>query len=110
MSVMSQKGHKVVQNHKKLIISLDFFCIELKLSTVVMLLTKFHDMSTVTFPWQHNGLHSKGKIRVFLLQEVLFALVVHSVGVGEHGHYKAEAQGSLLNSRATNKAVFILGR
>ena len=114
MSVTSQKGHKVVQNHKKLIISLDFFCIELKVSTVVMLLTKFHDMSTVTFPWQHNGLqgplHSKGKIRVFLLQEVLFALVVHSVGVSEHGHYKAEAQGSLLNSRATNKAVFILGR
>ena len=56
MSVTSQKGHKVVKNHKKLIISLDFFCIELKLSTVVMLLTKFHDMSTVTFPWQHNGL------------------------------------------------------
>ena len=52
------KGHKVVQNHKKLIISLDFFCIELKLSTVVMLLTKFHDMSTVTFPWQHNGLQA----------------------------------------------------
>ena len=58
MSVTSQKGHKVVQNHKKLIISLDFFCIELKLSTVVMLLTKFHDMSTVTFPWQHNGLQA----------------------------------------------------
>ena len=31
------------------------FCIELKLSTVVMLLTKFHDMSIVTFSWQHNG-------------------------------------------------------
>ena len=28
-------------------------------------------MSTVTFPWQHNGLHSKGKIRVFLPQDVL---------------------------------------
>ena len=65
MSVTSQKGHKVVQNHKKLNLSLDFFCMELKLSTVLTLLTKFHDMSTVTFPWQHNGLqaHSiqKGK-------------------------------------------------
>ena len=26
-------------------------------------------------------LHSKGKIRVFLLQEVLFVLIVYSVGV-----------------------------
>ena len=28
MSVTSQKGHKVMQNHKKLNISLDFFCME----------------------------------------------------------------------------------
>ena len=55
-------------------------------------------------------LHSKGKITVFLLQEVLFALVVQSVGVSEYGNYKAEAQGRLLNSGAKNKAVFILGR
>ena len=114
MSLTSQKGHKVVQNHKKLIISLDFFCIALKLSTVVMLLTKFHDMSTVTFPWQHNGLQAlsiqKGKLEFSSFKKCYFALVVHSVGVSEHGHYKAEAQGSLLNSRATNKAVFILGR
>ena len=60
--------------------------------------------------WAPGPLHSKGKISVFLLQEVLFALVVHLVGVSKHGHYKGEAQGSLLNSRATNKAVFILGR
>ena len=60
--------------------------------------------------WAPGPLHSKGKIRVLLLQEVLFDLVVHSVGVSEHGHYIVEAQGSLLNSRATNKAVFILGR
>ena len=38
-------------------ISLNFFCIELKLCTVVTLITKFH-MSTVTFPWQNNGLVS----------------------------------------------------
>ena len=52
----------------------------------------------------------KVKIRVFLLQEVLFALVVHSVGVSEYGHYKAEAQGNVLNSGGTNKAVFIFGK
>ena len=57
-------------------------------------------MSTVTFPWQHNGLqaldlHLKGKIRVFLLQEVLFAIVVCSVGVSKYGHYTAQAQESL---------------
>ena len=56
--VTSQCGHKVVYNHKKLNISHDFFCIELKLSTVVTLTTKLHDMSTVRFPWQHDGLHS----------------------------------------------------
>ena len=55
-------------------------------------------------------LHSKGKIRVFFLQKVLFAIVVHSVDVNEYGHYTAQAQGSLLNSGATNKAVSILGR
>ena len=34
----SQEGHKAVQNHKKSNISHDFFCIELKLSTVVTIL------------------------------------------------------------------------
>ena len=37
----------------------------------------------------------KGKIRVFLLQEVLFAIVVRSVGVNEYGHYTAQAQESM---------------
>ena len=50
--------------------------------------------------WVLGPLHSKGKIRVFLLQEVLFALVVHSVGVSEYGYYTARAQ-------ETNRAVFI---
>ena len=31
---------------------------ELKLCTVVTVITKFHDMSTVTFPWEHNGLQA----------------------------------------------------
>ena len=52
----------------------------------------------------------KGKIRVFLLQEVLFALVVHSVGVSEYGHYTAQGQESPLDSGATNEAFFSLGR
>ena len=60
--------------------------------------------------WAPGPLHSKEKIRVFLLQEVLFAIVVCSVGVSEYGNYTAQAQESLLNSGARNKGVFILGR
>ena len=41
---------------------------------------------------------------------MLFAIVVHSVGVSEYGHYIAQAHESLLDSGAINKAVFILGR
>ena len=60
--------------------------------------------------WVPGPLHSKGKIRVFLLQEVLFAPVVQSVGMREYGHYTAQAQESVLNSGAKNNALFILGR
>ena len=62
--------------------------------------------------WAPDPLHSKGKIRVFFLQEVLFTRVVQSVGVSEYGHYTAQAQESMFNSGsgATNKAAFILGR
>ena len=74
------------------------FCIELKVSTVVRLIAKFHDMSTVTFPWQHNWL------------QVLFDLVVHSVGVSKYGQYTAKIEESVSNSGATNNAFFILGR
>ena len=56
--VTSQCGHKVVYNRKKLNISHVFFCIELKLRTVVTLITKLHNMSTMIFPWQHNGLQA----------------------------------------------------
>jgi len=52
----------------------------------------------------------KGEKSVFFLQEVLFALVVHSLGVNEYGHYTTQAQQSLLNSGATDNTVFILGR
>jgi len=51
--------------------------------------------------WDPGPLHSKGKIRVFLLQEVLFALDVHSIGLSEYGHYTAQAQESVLDSGAT---------
>ena len=60
--------------------------------------------------WVPGPLHSQGKLRVFLLQEVLFALAVHSVGVSECGHYTAQAQESPLDSGATNKAFLLLGR
>jgi len=36
--------------------------------------------------WAPGPLHPQGKIRVSLLQEVLFALDVHSVGVSQYGH------------------------
>ena len=94
-------------NHKKLNISHDFFFIELKLSTVVTLVTKLHDMSSVTFPWQQNGLQA---LSIQGRKEVLFAIFVRSVGVSEYGNYTAQAQESLLNSGARNKAVFIFGR
>jgi len=60
--------------------------------------------------WAPGPLHSNGKIRVFLLQEVLFALVVHSVGVSKYGHYTAQAQESPLDSVTTYKAIFIVQR
>ena len=96
---MSQCGLKVVQNPKKMNISHDFFCIELKLSTVVVPWYFHCDISMAT-QWAPGS----------LLEEVLFTHVVHSVAVSEYGHYTAEAQESLLNSGETSKAVFILGR
>ena len=41
--------------------------------------------------WVPGPLHSKGKITVFLFQEVLFARVIHSVGVGKYGNHTAQA-------------------
>ena len=60
--------------------------------------------------WAPGPLHSKEKIRVFLLQEVLLALAFHSVDVSKYGHCTAQAQESPLVSGATNKAFFILVR
>ena len=95
-------------------ISHNSFCIELKLNTVVTLITKSHDRPNVIFPtatqWAPGPLHSKRKIRVFLLHEVLFDIAAHSVGVREYGHYTQQAEKSVLNSGATNIAFFILGR
>ena len=56
---------------KKLNISEDSSCIDLKLCTVVTLITKFHDISTVgdismaIKKWVSGPLYSKDKIRVF---------------------------------------------
>ena len=76
-------------------ISEDFFCVELKVCTVVTLITKFHDMSTVTFPWQHNGLQAlfiqKVKSEFFSFKKC-YLLVVHSVSVNEYGHYTVQAK------------------
>ena len=40
----------------------------------------------------------KGHNQSFRPREMLFALVVHSVGVSEFGHYKAQARESPLES------------
>ena len=60
--------------------------------------------------WAPGTLHPNGQIRVSHLQEVLHALVGHSVGVSKCGHYTAHAHESLLDSRAANKEFFILRR
>ena len=55
VTIWTQSGLK----SQKLNIAHDLFCIELKLSTVVTLIAKFHvNLFTVTFPWQHNGLQA----------------------------------------------------
>ena len=41
---------------------------------------------------------------------MFFARFGHQVGVGEYGHYTAQAQESTFNSGETNKAFFILGK
>ena len=49
--------------------------------------------------WQHSRLQGlciqRVEIRVSLLQEMLFLLVVHSVGVSEYGNYTTQARESL---------------
>ena len=61
--------------------------------------------------WAPSPLHSRGKIRVFLLQEVLFAPVVNSVGKSEYGHYTAKAQESpLKRGKTSNKIVQLLAQ
>ena len=56
--------------------------------------------------WAPGPLHPKSKIKVSLLK-VLFAVHVNSEGVSKCGHYTAQAQESLLDSGAKNKAFFI---
>ena len=60
--------------------------------------------------WAPGPLHPKGRIRVSQLQEAFFTLDIFSVCVSECGYYTAQAQESLLDSGATKKAFFILGR
>lgn len=46
--------YKVDTNFVKSQRTEDFFCIKLTFCTVI-LFAKFHDMSSVKIPWQHNG-------------------------------------------------------
>ena len=56
--------------------------------------------------WTPGPLHSKGKISIFLLQDVLFALVVHSDGVSES---KMDITNHKHKRVCLTKAVFVLG-
>ena len=74
------------------------------LSTVVTVIAKFLDMSNAAFPWQQNRLQALlvQKIKSDKnLQEVLFAFVVHSVGVSDYWHHMAQAQESPFDSGTT---------
>ena len=99
------------KNHKKWSISEDLFRKELKLCTVVSLITKFDDTSTMTFPWQISGLQALSIQRFPSFKKCLtLALVVHSVGTSECGRYTAQSKEGPLDSGATNEAFLILGR
>ena len=67
-------------------------------------------MSTVTFPWQHNGLQALSIQRGNQSFPPLRSVICYCCLFSEYGHYTAQAQESLLNYGATNNAVFILGR
>ena len=65
-------------------ISEDFFCIELKLFTVVILMTKFHDMVhceiSMATQWVPGRLNAKDKIRVPLPKKCyMFLMLIHWV-------------------------------
>jgi len=99
------------KNHKNWSISEDLFRIERKLCTVVSLITKFDNTSTMTFPWQLSGLQALSIQRFPSFKNCLtLALVVHSVGTSECGRYTAQSKEGPLDSGATNEAFFILGR
>ena len=78
-------------------LSHNFFYIELKLSTVVTLVTKFHHMPTVTYPWQHNGLQTlsiqRGKsefsfFKKYYLLLLFIQWVWANIDITQHKHKK----------------------
>ena len=82
---------------QKIGISEDFFCIELKICTVVTLITKIPDMSTLTFPWEHNRLQALSNQKVksessSLKKRYLLLLFIHWVraimNITQHEHKK----------------------
>ena len=69
-----------------------FFCIELKLCTVVALTTKFHDNSMAT-QWTPSSLHSKDKIKVFSFKKCYLHLLLiqwawANMDITQHKHKK----------------------
>ena len=80
---------------------------------VVVLTTKFHDIPTVTFPWQHNGLQALSiqmiKSEFSPSRSVICTSCLFS-GCELIWTLHSTSTIKSLHSGATNKAFFVLGR
>ena len=80
--VTSLDWHKILQNHKKWNVSEEVLCIELKPCAVITLITLIPWLVLcdicMTTQWAPGPRHPKGKVRVPLFQELLFAFDFHS--------------------------------
>ena len=102
---------KMMLNHKKWNLSEDFFCMELKLCIVVTLIPKFHDMSTVAFLGQHNGLQALSIQRVklhFSSFRKCYLLLLFIKWVCGNMEKKQQATESPLNSEQQIRRIFHL--
>ena len=82
---MDTKWWKITKNR----VSLTIFSVWNSCYTLHKVPWYVHCDISMAIQWAPDPIHSKGEIRVFLLQEVLFAFDVHSKGVNKHGHYTA---------------------
>ena len=82
--VTAQYGHRDVKSQKIEYLSRPFLYRTETLYSCYTLY-KVHCNISMATQWASGPLHLKGKIRAFLLQEVLYALVVHSLGVSDMG-------------------------